>query len=120
MHVVDFSKPVDVLLFLPSSPDKINFVKTFTSSLLPPVSLLQDALDHCRVVSKANPKFICPTDRRLSGSLYLTACCLCVLSNFLLLTGHIVGIENCLIKLLVHFDFQIQYELSRVKKLTHV
>jgi hypothetical protein len=73
---------VNVVLLFPSGPNEVTVCKIFPRCFLPPVSLLQHAFDHSRVVSGPNPKSFClPNNNSFRRDVSIG--CLNIICNFL-------------------------------------
>ena len=107
-------------LLFPCCPNKIVLCKIFTLPLLPPISLFQHIFYNSWIVAETHPKLF-----KCSYWLHPWTCwhrivrCLSILLNLNLLvevSRHIVGLKDSGVKLIVHFCFECQNEISRVKK----
>lgn len=90
-----------MFLFFPGCPYEVALTELFPGSLLPPIPLLQNTLDHARVISHADPVLL--------GSVLLhgvsrghSVSCLHVVCDFIsFLMAHDRGVQA-----VIHFAFE--------------
>lgn len=107
-----------MFFFLPSCPYKIQIIKIFLSSLLPPVPLFKHILNDSWIVACTNPKLLARCYSLVSrrNLVKLWICCLSIIRNLFLVLIKMVCLEDSIVKCVVHLYFQCQNEIPRIKK----
>jgi hypothetical protein len=103
--LLDVQQIIHVVLLFPCCPNEVIFCKVFWWSLLPPVTLFQDAFNNRGVITSTYPKLF-NVWHYLNSRAWWYVSRLCVFLNSIVkVWWYIICLKDCRVKLVVHSYF---------------